>query len=325
MTEGLRALAVAALLGGAAGCADEPPDPGEPAEHLPLPDLSGVDLEASVLDATGRLAATTHRALWAAHVGTFAGAEVGCPRLWAGGAPDLEMEDGFGWQDDCTNGDWTFLGATGWESTVEADGSGSRTLEGAATVRRQGEGVLQLLGRGEDQQESADEGATWVYSSLVEGEVAGSGVADPVLGATPGGWRGVADVSWTGGARWAFAADAHVTWPEAPLAGGFDAVDVAVAIAGPGTQAACADEPVGRVSLRLASGEWVDVEFASVDPDDEDAALDCDGCGEATVRGLPVGTVCTDFSPLWSEARLPRTPLADFVFTVRDQDLEDRL
>jgi len=55
-------------------------------------------------------------------------------------------------------------------------------------------------------------------------------------------------------------------------------------------------EPTGAVALRSRDREWFEVAFA--------APASCDGCGEATWLGIPVGTVCADFSP-WTRWEAP--------------------
>lgn len=62
----------------------------------------------------------------------------------------------------------------------------------------------------------------------------------------------------------------------------------------------CDLEPSGTVSVRLATGDWVDLVFEPVLHDDGSVTLaddaDCDGCGEAWHRAEPMGRVCLDFS-----------------------------
>lgn len=54
----------------------------------------------------------------------------------------------------------------------------------------------------------------------------------------------------------------------------------------------CEQEPDGPVSVLDGEGQWIDVLFDAVDGADPA----CDGCGEAWVHGVSVGTVCADFS-----------------------------
>ncbi len=61
----------------------------------------------------------------------------------------------------------------------------------------------------------------------------------------------------------------------------------------------CPGEPSGRVSVRDDEGNWYEVDFHG--PKYWGAATflpQCDGCGEVSWRGEPLGTVCPDFSPL---------------------------
>ena len=61
----------------------------------------------------------------------------------------------------------------------------------------------------------------------------------------------------------------------------------------------CPQEPSGLFSLRDSEGRWYEVEFDGL-PSGGTAMYppDCDGCGEAWLDGVSVGTVCPDFSAL---------------------------
>lgn len=60
----------------------------------------------------------------------------------------------------------------------------------------------------------------------------------------------------------------------------------------------CGLEPGNTISVRDPAGRWVDIAFQGpileVDPGD---ASQCDGCGDATLDGEPIGQVCADFTP----------------------------
>ncbi|MCB9778970.1 MAG: hypothetical protein H6742_10435 [Alphaproteobacteria bacterium] len=56
----------------------------------------------------------------------------------------------------------------------------------------------------------------------------------------------------------------------------------------------CAVEPDATVSVMDGEGQWFDLVFDGSDG----ASPDCDGCGTAYWRGVALGEVCTDFSPL---------------------------
>lgn len=63
----------------------------------------------------------------------------------------------------------------------------------------------------------------------------------------------------------------------------------------------CSQEPSGIVAVRDPSGAWYDVLFDGPTEDLEVVAPDaCDGCGDAWFRGVEVGEVCVDFTPLFA-------------------------
>lgn len=67
----------------------------------------------------------------------------------------------------------------------------------------------------------------------------------------------------------------------------------------------CEIEPGGSVQVRDPYGRWVDVAFQGpqVDISGGDPAQ-CDGCGDVTLDGEPMGSICPDFTPwyLWELA-----------------------
>jgi hypothetical protein len=68
----------------------------------------------------------------------------------------------------------------------------------------------------------------------------------------------------------------------------------------------CAIEPGGAVEMRDRYGRWVDILFhgPQVDLGGGDP-LQCDGCGDVTWEGEPVGQVCPDLTPWYQWELLP--------------------
>ena len=329
MTSITRLLAVALLT----GCPSaDPPDPGPPAEDLPPPDLSGVDLDEALVESVDFLTRTTGRAAWAGHLAALDRISAGCPTVWSGvpsGVGDVDGgEDGNGWQDSCSNGNVAYRGSVAWSTTANPDGPviGTRTLAAIATVD-EGEGELfRLRGAVEDSLRLDEGGARWTYSSTFNGAAGGSATVDPDLPAVAG-WRGNTSVTWVGGARWSINVAANLAFDEDMVQGRFDALDVETYIPGPGAnEMGCGQEPHGRISMRLPPGDWVDVQFWVPPPaesPEEIVTNDCDGCGSVTIRGVPLGDACPDFSLLWTAEQLPRAVLDDFVLPMREQISED--
>ncbi|MCO4771845.1 MAG: hypothetical protein KDA24_17570 [Deltaproteobacteria bacterium] len=316
------------------GCpSGDAPDPGPPAEDIPPPDLSDVDLDAALFDGIEGLTRTSMRALWAGHLASLDRMGPSCPTLWTGvpsGVGDGDGgEDGAGWQDDCTAGVTAYDGSVAWETSANPDAPvlGSRSLAAIATVVDAGDDLFSFRGEASDSLRLDESGARWTYTSSVNGAASGSAVLDPTL-ASVDGWRGISTVSWVGGARWSIDASANVAFVNELLAGRFDAVDADAFIPGPGAEdLGCALEPHGRISLRLPPGDWVDVQFWQPPPEESPEEIvtnACDGCGTVTVRGVPLGGACPDFSPLWTAERLPSAALDDFVLSLREQLSEDQ-
>jgi hypothetical protein len=65
-----------------------------------------------------------------------------------------------------------------------------------------------------------------------------------------------------------------------------------------GLGAECAKEPGGTLSVRDPNGIWYDVAFDGPTADGKSLgdASRCDGCGDVTVEGEVIGSVCPDFS-----------------------------
>jgi len=330
------ALAAAALLGALVGCPSaDPVDPGPPAQDLPPPDLSAVDMDAAVLEALDLLTRSTTRAAWAGHLAALDGLGADCPILWTGVPSGVGEgdggEDGHGWQDDCSVGAYGFDGSLGWSTQADADGPvlGSRNLVALATVTSGADTLFAMEGEAADSLRLDENGARWTYTSTFDGAVSGTAVGDPSLPSVAGGWRGASAVTWVGGARWSLRASSNVSFGDERVQGVFDAVDAETYLAGPGAdELGCGLEPHGRISLRIPGGTWVDVDFFVPPPDgaepDEMISNPCDGCGTVSVRGVALGEACPDPSPLWTAARLPSADLLDFVLPVRELLSEDR-
>ena len=58
----------------------------------------------------------------------------------------------------------------------------------------------------------------------------------------------------------------------------------------------CPIEPAGSMSIRLASGEWLDLSFDGPRWDGPTEPSVCDGCGEIWSKEVPLGELCLDFS-----------------------------
>lgn len=317
-----------------AGCpSSEAVEPGAPAEDLPPPDLSAVNLDLAVTEALDLLTRTSTRAVWEGHLSALDGIGSDCPTLWMGvpsGVGD-GGEDGSGWQDDCTVGNYAFDGSLAWDAQASPDQAviGRRNLAAIATVTQGATELFALRGEAADSLRLDEDGARWTYTSTFAGDVTGSSVIDPSLPAVVGGWRGTSDVTWVGGARWSLSASANVAYYEARIQETFDAVDIDTYFAGPGAdELGCGLEPHGRISLRIPPGTWVDIDFWVAPPDDADSdatvSNPCDGCGTVSVRGLELGEACPDPAALWTSERLPITELTDFVLPVRELLAEDR-
>jgi hypothetical protein len=68
----------------------------------------------------------------------------------------------------------------------------------------------------------------------------------------------------------------------------------------------CGIEPGGTVQMRDGYGRWVDITFHG--PQMEVGGGDpqqCDGCGDVTLEGEPVGQVCPDLTPWYQWELLP--------------------
>lgn len=67
----------------------------------------------------------------------------------------------------------------------------------------------------------------------------------------------------------------------------------------------CAKEPVGTVAVRdQVTGYWIQVAM-DVEADTPGSDPRCDGCGEASLNGAPLGTVCADFTTMYDYADAP--------------------
>jgi hypothetical protein len=61
----------------------------------------------------------------------------------------------------------------------------------------------------------------------------------------------------------------------------------------------CPIEPAGSMSLRMASGEWLDLSFDGPRWDGPTDPEVCDGCGEIWAKEVPLGELCLDFDVLF--------------------------
>lgn len=298
-----------------------------PADVLPLPDLEGLDMAAALQEALGLALSADLRAPWAAHAQTLDLAQEGCPDFYVGDLAEADLEDlgdGYAWVDRCrTGGGLGYSGALGWTSSVEVEGDAT-TDAGQTTVatRRIGgdgivddnEGVLlELDGEGEDNYyESRAPGyLAWTYTSRLAATLTGR----YPFGATPypGGWRQDLYLRYSRGAEDSLEIRGNLYLFE-DLFDRFDSLSFDFQLQGQvgASPEECLLEPSGILSLRDPNAFWYDVVFLPRNPDQtgDDGAYEnplsgCEGCGTLYVRGVEVGPLCVDFSPVWAALLAP--------------------
>jgi hypothetical protein len=223
-----------------------------------------------------------------------ASADADCPAVYSD--DDLDY-----WLDTCTSADGTLFDGFALDDQVYVD-DGYSTYEVTATG---GSGRI----------ESAD--GTFVevdgYVQRIDDEDNGVISTTLVLSGDFATNHPAADGTWVGnGVRPNLVVTRYSILGNVVLIGATGAVD---RVPGPNPSVAfdgaaildpsigyggCELEPSGAVSVRLPSGDWVDIVFEPVLADDggvtvEDPA-DCDGCGQAWHRAEALGEVCLDFS-----------------------------
>lgn len=334
----MRALFLVLLGCQGSGPAEEapPPDRGATVEPLVLPDLEGIDFVAAFTDALQLTRTVNTQAPWAGHVTGLELRQEGCPDLWSGAPEEADLMDatGISWADYCdTPGGLYYDGFAYWETAmgVSVDletvtWEASRTLVADAIVGAPEGVIFELDGTATDsvyRVEAGGETSRWIYSSLVEGTVTGSGAfADDTL--TPAGWRTDLYLYLTGGDVDSFEARGNVYLFDGRLHERFDSLAMDLELAGPTGLGPddCGLEPKGWIGLRDENAYWYDVVFLPVSEDattdyDNAPLSDCDGCGTLYVRGVASGEVCMDFTFLFDGSFAP-PDVADFILTLHD-------
>jgi len=313
--------------------------------ELTLPDLEGVDLEASFTEALAIALSVQTGVAWDGLGEALDAGHEGCPDLYAGqpeGA-DLDLADddevsGQSWVDDCvTPGGLAYRGWSWWD--VEMSGSGDpETAEGHtvdATRMLESDGVMadntdvRLLLKGTAEESlsvvTALDYTRWTWSSSLDASVTGTDAfgSDSV---TPGGWRTDLYIQASGGDADTLELRGNVFFPDHRIAERFDSTAMELSLAGetgaaPGT---CTAEPKGWMGIRDENAWWVDVVFLPLgDTEVADDDPTCDGCGTVYIRGLEdetLGEICLDFDTIWATISPPDS--ADFALSLRDEGFE---
>ncbi|MEQ1565504.1 MAG: hypothetical protein ABMA64_07700 [Myxococcota bacterium] len=277
----------------------EPPvDPPSDAPWvLPATTSTGADLAAvaaSAQDAIARVVEIDPDPVLDAYRALYAGADAGCPALYRD--DDVEY-----WLDTCTSGAGTVFDGFGLDETLTIDDGagvydvtatgGAGRIEAADGTFVEVDGYVQRI----DQSDG-----TVVVSSLVL-----SGDFSTNVPGTDGTWLGegirpnLAVTRYSiGGQLILFGVEGALDQlpGENPAVAFHDAVILDPDLGYGG----CGDEPSGTMSVRLPSGEWVDIDFDPVVNDDGLVEIDdpaaCDGCGAGWHRAESLGPICLDFA-----------------------------
>ena len=287
-------LGLAACAGSAqmdSGDGAEAPSPyivEEPAP--PEASASVAQVEAALQGIVDRVMDVRAQPVQAAYDSVMAGQSGGCPNYY-------DSPDGTYWFDQCTaDTGAAFSGYVfaygGYDAIDPYSGLpmdywvayGGATVDTAAGQR------FELAGNAYwSATESPDGNA---YQSLVQGtfgwdgpEAAGTWMGDPV---DPDLYWYAASFPQVGG-TYLYVEGALGVGPEAVA---FDGVQI-----GRFVGFSCEAEPGGTVGVRVADGSWYDVQFhGPTDAKPDVAPADCDGCGDVSYRGEPMGQVCIDWS-----------------------------
>ena len=297
-------------------------------DPLELPeDVDVIDYDVAVTQAIAVALGADLASTWRGHVQMMENGDATCPRVFLGAPEDEDMdEDVISWAGSCSTGGLDYTGTVTWQTEVDTEGGGGRSLTGDAEVA-DANGNVQFQFDGE-----ASDDVTWTdggfsYGSSIEGQVSGLAMfgADS---AVPGGFRGNVDLATASDGTMTI--DANLYLFGEPLLGRFDSVVLDIEF-----QEGCADEPVGYVGLRGTDGYWFDVyfmpKFAADDPTVEAQAYPyeiidnpvCDGCGHLFVRNVRVDAVpdvCPDFGSLAGALSAP--PVDEYVLTLHDPPWE---
>jgi hypothetical protein len=294
-------LLAAALVGCGAPSGPPPTDGGDPQDAvpwvLPATTSTGVDLDSVLATAqygVELLPSIDPEPVLAAYRDLAAGADPDCPAVYADDDVDY-------WLDSCTSAAGTRFDGFGLDDALTVvDGAAVYDVEatgGAAEIEASDGTFLALDG----------------YVQRIEQESYGVLVTALVLTGAFATNHPAADGTWLGdGVEPTLAVSRYSIGGATVLIGAVGALDqlpgdnpsVAfddAAILDPSIgYGGCALEPTGVVSVRLPTGDWVDVVFDPILQDDGNVLLDdpaaCDGCGAAWHRADPLGPVCLDFS-----------------------------
>jgi hypothetical protein len=323
-TNGARMTALLATLW-LGGCAEAPPDTAEPPpadvpDETPIEpspwsfddddtpsdtvDLAGAGraLDAAVVE----ILELDSRPIVDAYRGLFLdGRSLDCPDLTDDG------NGGLYWNDGCSSLEGTYFG--GYLSHYVLDGAYQDdlilygdTLGGVVTVIDAAGRTLDLEGDVSWVEGVSTDGLLEIVASVVSGGFYYSG-GDAT------GWlregRQAVTVGLTGiripivdGTAVVVEGAVNTTADGQPWSAMFLANTVGNAAAG----SACDQEPGGTIELRDPSGRWIDITFHGPNlEDDPGDPTRCDGCGDATVDGEPVGEICADFTPWMTWEALP--------------------
>jgi hypothetical protein len=330
------------------------------AVELTMPDLTGIDLEATFDEAILIATHVNTSIAWGGHTRSLSRRHEGCPDFYVGVPEDfaedydLPEEDAPGtvWADNCTTpGGLFYRGMVYWDGRGQISGdaetaegrteSGTRQLAGAGTVGDAEDNRFQFRGTATDalSRVVAPGYERWTYSSTVSGTVTGDDAHEPVASLTPGGWRADLYLSAVGGAAVGDVAQqlearGDVYMFEHRIADRFDSVSLDLnmvneAAAGPDD---CALEPRGWIGVRDENAWWFDVVFMPLAGTDatgdtwyDPARSVCDGCGSVYIRGVEaesIGEICPDFAGIWERGVMDAPAVEDYVFTIRS--LEDQ-
>ena len=347
----LRALALAALTSlPALSCKEEQAEGASPAaadpdppDALPIPDISGMDLEAAFQDAL-ELAVSVHTGVpWDGLGQSLSLAQASCPDLYAGNPdPDAldDVEGGAAWKDACTTaGGLTWDGFGWWKATISSTGDvltpegqtfeGQRELIGDGSV---GDSSGPLYGfRGEATDALSLVSSTspfyksWSWSSTVNGTTTGTTLFAP-SSRTPQGWRADLYLSTQGGSAETLSIRGDAYFFEPVIEGNFDSLSAELDWASPESSGPtdCSLEPRGILSIRDPSAIWYDLVFLPLEDSsagDTGANAACDGCGTLFVRGVEVTELCVDLSFVWN-GTLDEPELEGWAFDVRSPEPE---
>ena len=313
----------------------------DPDENVTLPSeltVPDVDVDAvaqAVQDALVMTLRTNLMPAWDGHFTALQAGRAGCPDMYVGVPEDIDAviadadREDFAalpyWSDYCeTPGGLYYRGFDMWDSYFEATGSeedeagrvasGSRYMVADAAIGDYDGVKYRFLGEGSDAlyKSVSPTYERWVYSSSMNGTVAGRDSFEEADTFTPNGFRTDMYIYAVGGDEQYIEARGNVYLLEDRLGDKFDSVAMDLYMTGPTGAGAddCVLEPHGWMGLRDENAFWYDLVFlpsseedVTSDDWDNDEYSACDGCGTLYIRGLEaveVGLICPDFGELWN-------------------------